>query len=123
MSWNHKMFWEVQQGHRAANTTKLLSGLRLLEKFNRIPTTVRAFDWLFIDAFQNVPQRKQKGRSKQWATMDCLRQLCTIAKTHQDQKVVSLAALSIPSTHDLRKHSRRRQTKECSDSAAQKDGR
>ena len=90
-----QMLWEVQQGHTDANAKKLLLGLRLLEKFGWIPATVRACDWLFIDAFENVPLRKQEGRSKQWATMDCLKQLCTVAKTLQDWEVVSLAALSI----------------------------
>ena len=76
-----QMLWEVQQGHTEANTKKLLFGLRLLEKFNWIAPTVQPSDWLFINAFQNVPLRKQEGRTKQWAAMDCLRQLCSVAKT------------------------------------------
>ena len=35
------------------------------------------------------------GRSKQRATMHCLRQLCQAAKTNLDWEVVALSALSI----------------------------
>ena len=79
-----QMLWEVQQGHTESNTKKPLSGLRLLEKFKWITPTVQPSDWLFTDAFQNVPPRKQEGRTKQLATMDCLRQLFSVAKTLQD---------------------------------------
>ena len=40
-------------------------------------------------------KNKRVGQSnKEWATIDCLRQLCTLAKTHQDWEVLALAAVS-----------------------------
>ena len=50
----------------------LLSGLRLLEKFAWISRVVRASDWLLIEAIKRIPVDKAIGRSKEWATMQCV---------------------------------------------------
>ena len=92
---DEQLLWEVQQEHTESNSKRLLSGVRLLEKFNWLQPTIVLADWLFIDAIQKVPERKQEGRSKQWATIHCLRQLCQAAKTKLDWEVVALSALSI----------------------------
>ena len=92
---DEQLLWELQQEHTESNSKKLVSGVRLLEKFNWLQHTIVSADWLFIDAMQKVPRHKQEGRSKQWATMHCLRQLCQAAKTKLDWEVVALSALSI----------------------------
>ena len=92
---DEQLLWEVQQEHTESNSKRLLSGVRLLEKFNWLQPTIVLADWLFIDAIQKVPQHKQEGRSKQWATMHCLRQLCQAAKSKLDWEVVAPSALSI----------------------------
>jgi|Transcript_15719 hypothetical protein len=90
-----QLLWKVQQGHTESNGKKLVLGLRLLEKFCCLPSTVTAADWLFIDAFQRVPMQKQEGRTKQWAAMDCIRQLCIAARSDEQWEIVALAALSV----------------------------
>ena len=88
------MPWELRQGRTEANSKRLFAGIGLLEKFRQIPSTVIPADWLFVDAFQALPLRKQEGRAMQWATIHRLRQLCTLVKTRQDWEVLALAALS-----------------------------
>ena len=68
----------------------------IFEKFHWLPNTVTPSNWLFVDAFQFVPQREQEGRAKQWASMQCLCQLCDITSSRQDWEVVSLVPCQLP---------------------------
>ena len=90
-----QLLLEVQQEHMESNNKKLVSRVRLLEKFTWLPSTIVPADWLFIQACPKVPQQKHEGRSKQWATMHCLRRLFQAAKTKLDWEVVAMSAVSI----------------------------
>ena len=61
---DEQLLWEVQQEHTESNSERLVSGLRLLEKFNWLQPTIVPADWMFIHAIQKVPQLKQEGQSK-----------------------------------------------------------
>ena len=73
----------------------MLSGLRLLEKFGWISSVVRASDWLLIEAIKRIPVDQADGRSKEWATLQCISRLCRSARSPKDWEVVALSALSI----------------------------
>ena len=58
------------------------------------PVTVPG-DWLMVESIQRCVDKEAKARNKQWATMQCIVQLCKLAKSPREWEITALSALSI----------------------------
>ena len=68
---NAYLLAEAMKGTTENNNKKMVSRLRVLEKFGKIGPVLPA-EWLLFEALTKFLEETQDGRAKQWATMECL---------------------------------------------------
>ena len=74
---------------------KLLSAVRVLEKFGWIERLVVPMDWKFVEAISAFHAAVPAATHKFWASMETLRAFCKLCSSPQEWELVVVGAINI----------------------------
>ena len=85
----------VRESRSDSGPRRLLSAVRILEKFGWVRPIVVAMDWKLVEAVARFHDEAHDAGSKFWASMGCLRALCRLCTAPADWELAALGAISI----------------------------